>query len=177
MISSHLTIRADFKRARSSNTMLFNFKQVDIPVLSWAAIIRRNSDVVRVFHGAWVETSEDSFVEGAWDGDYAEGAFENATALMGFGGKIKQDKVLFCCPCHPLERLNLYRDADKIVISPSLAFLLKLTGLTLDHSYPHYYWDFIKNVRQMENHVGVLKAQGDKSINVIHSGTSKLIPT
>ena len=38
----------------------------------------------------------------------------------------------------------------------------------LDHGYPHYYWDFLTYVRKMENHVGVLKAQDGKSINVIH---------
>ena len=136
--------------------------------MSWAAVLDRQSEIVKVFHGAWVETSNDLFSEGAWDGDFAEGDFENATAMMGFGGKIRDGKAVFYSPCHPLERLNLYRDVDRIVLSPSLAFLLKITGLALDQSYSHYYWDFITYVRQMENHVGVLKAQGDKSINVIH---------
>jgi hypothetical protein len=145
-----------------------DYHQIDIPVLSWAAILERKSEVVKILHGAWLETSEGSFVEGVWDGDFTKGEFENATALMGFGGKIKKDKALFCCPCHPLERLNLYRAADRIVLSPSLAFLLKLTGLTLDHRYAHYYWDFITFVRKMENHLGMLPTQGVETINVIH---------
>lgn len=148
--------------------MKFEYREVEIPVLSWAAIFERNKENVQILHGPWVETREDYFIEGAWDGEYEKGDFEHAYSLMGFGGKIRNGKALFCCPCHPLERLNLYRDEDRLIVTPSLAFLLKLTGQRLDHGYAFYYWDFLTFVRKMENHVGRIRTQEGKIINVVH---------
>ena len=54
--------------------MRFAFTRCDtLPRLAWCAHLRRGSGVARVYHGPWVETRDDWFVEGAWTGPFEEG--------------------------------------------------------------------------------------------------------
>jgi hypothetical protein len=69
-----------------------------------------------------VETREDRFFEGAWDGPVEGGAFDEATTFVGSGGRVDGDRVIFAGATHKLERLQSVRVADTLYVSNSLPF-------------------------------------------------------
>ncbi len=147
--------------------MRFQYREFGhLPLLSWAAIVEKGSPCVTVFHGSGVETGTDLFVEGAWDKDFGRGAFDQSCAFMGTGAKVEKGRVLFCCPSHPLERINLYVTSSRIVLSPSLVFLLSLTNNQLDLSYSHYAWDLQSAISKKKNHVCSIPASAGKVMMV-----------
>ena len=77
-----------------------------LPHLAWCARVRRGEDVVLVRHGPWVETSEDCFFEGAWDGPFESRRFDEAVMLAGSGGRLIQVAIIFAAPTHMLERIQ-----------------------------------------------------------------------
>ena len=124
--------------------MKFDYHQNPaLPKLAWAAIVKTGSDTIRVHHGAGVEASEEFFVEGAWDSDYSDGRFDQSITFMGTGARLVEGEVMFCSPSHNLERCYSLEKGNSTVISNSLAFLMTLTGETLDPGYPYYYFDFV----------------------------------
>ena len=73
--------------------MEFRFHQIDsLPRLAWCATFHRGEEVVEVVHGPWVETQDNFFCEGAWNGDFTQGSFQNAF-MMGSGGRLAQGMV------------------------------------------------------------------------------------
>ena len=77
-----------------------------LPRLAWCARVRQGEDVVLVRHGPWVETSEDCFFEGAWDGPFESRGFDEAVMLAGSGGRLIQGAIIFAAPTHMLERIQ-----------------------------------------------------------------------
>jgi len=70
--------------------MRFAFSRCDtIPRLGWCAPLRRGSGVAHVYHGPWVETRDDWFVEGAWTGQFEIGELDDALFLVGSGGVVR----------------------------------------------------------------------------------------
>ena len=123
--------------------MRFVFKEVShLPRLAWCACMEGGKGEVIVYHGPWVETRDTFFCEGVWNGLFQDGGFDTATLMMGSGGKLRDDSVVFATPCHTLERLFSLRVGNKLLISSSLPFLLSLSGQRLDRHYPHYHADF-----------------------------------
>lgn len=124
--------------------MFFEFEQVDeLPRLAWCARLRAGEALVSVRHGPWVETSEDAFFEGAWDGDVEEGRFDTALTFAGTGARLLGDGVLFSAPTNFIERLYSVRIDDSLWVSNSMVFLLVQAGDGLDPAYPHYYGDIL----------------------------------
>ncbi|MBS4538822.1 hypothetical protein GOQ27_10120 [Clostridium sp. D2Q-11] len=113
-----------------------------LPKLSWVAIMKKNNDYIDVFHGEWVETNSNFFVEGAWDREFEKGEFDKSSLLMGSGGKIQNNYVVFSTPSHIVERLHIIRKKDKLYISNSLVFVLTMTNEKLDLDYSIYESDF-----------------------------------
>lgn len=113
-----------------------------LPRLSWGAIITKNKKDIDVFHGNWVETNSNFFVEGVWDGIFEKGEFEKSSLFMGSGGKIQDNNVMFSTPNHTVERLHIIRKKDKLFISNSLAFVLTMANENLDLDYLCYEFDF-----------------------------------
>ena len=61
-----------------------NFKyhlEVKLPKLAWCAVVTRGLNEIHVYHGERVETSENNFVEGAWDGDFSDFSFHESIFL------------------------------------------------------------------------------------------------
>ena len=114
----------------------------DLPVLAWCAVIRKNSDVVQVYAGPRVEVTENWFVEGAWDGPFQEGGFDQSYALMGSGGKISDDTVKFCTPCHYYEHIITHRAKDCLLVSNSLTFAYAMANDEPDPTYGCEQYDF-----------------------------------
>ncbi len=107
--------------------MQFSFHPIEsLPKLAWCAVLSRSDEFVQVFHGPWVETCGRFFIEGAWDGEFQEGRFGASGLLMGSGGEIIGNQILFSTPCHSLEKLHFYKTEESVFVSPSMVFLLKL---------------------------------------------------
>ncbi len=115
----------------------------ELPRLAWAACVREKEPVVRILHGPWVETQEDCFFEGAWDGAFHTGRFDQSETLAGSGGRIAEGGVLFAGPSHTFERLYSIRGDGELHVSNSLAFVLAMSGERLDAAHRHYHLDFL----------------------------------
>jgi hypothetical protein len=113
-----------------------------LPRLAWAAQLRKGQHV-RILHGPWVETREDCFFEGAWDGPFQGCRFDQALTFAGSGARLAGDGIVFAGPTHTYERLHSVQTGDELFVSNSLAFLLALSGERLDPKHPHYYLDFL----------------------------------
>jgi hypothetical protein len=110
---------------RGDQMRLF-FNQVPtLPRLAWCARIEKDSDIVHIHHGPWVETAEHFWCEGAWSGTFLIADFDTST-LMGSGGRLctDGDALMIATPSHTLERLFTLRTGKTLWISNSLAFIL-----------------------------------------------------
>lgn len=147
----------------------FKYHQLDkLPSLAWCAVIVENQEVVEVFHGPGVETYEDRFFEGAWDGSYEQGDFNDAVICVGSGGKLEEGEVLFCSPSHTLERLHLIDAKSQVIVSNSLAFVLEQSGSCLDMSYIGHTADLYSIVDGLQKYVKFLPIENDKKVQLFY---------
>jgi hypothetical protein len=124
--------------------MRFELQRIDsLPRLAWCARVTRGAQAVAVRCGPWVETRDDRFFEGAWEGDFGAGAFDRAAAFAGSGGIAGPSDVTFVASMNAFEWLYAVRAGDDLVISNSLVFALVETGDGPDLSYPYYYGDML----------------------------------
>lgn len=143
-------------------------KIASLPRLAWCAVMHRSRDVIDVFHGPWVEVRDCFFVEGAWEGKFSDGGFDQSYLFMGSGGKTRDNEVVFCTPCHVHERLHIFQTGLKLFVSPSLAFVLTMSHLKLDVNYIHYQVDLLNMLFRMANHVGTIPIENGKRIKIYH---------
>jgi hypothetical protein len=71
-----------------------------LPRLAWCAKVARGADVVVVEHGAWVETGDRFFAEGAWDGPFEEPHLRDADVMLGSGGTLLEDRAYLLEAAH-----------------------------------------------------------------------------
>lgn len=113
-----------------------------IAPLAWCAKIDKETLAVELIHGSKVETRNEGFVEGGWDGEFASFQFDLADFLMGSGGKRiltgGEEQVLFAAPSHTLERLYAVREEEVLYVSNSLPFILVQSKTKLDEQYSRY---------------------------------------
>lgn len=137
-----------------------------IPRLAWCAHLRRAGDLVRVYHGPWVETRDGWFVEGAWTGDFEKGDIDCALFNVGTGGVIRDGRAVFVSPTDVRSRIFSARHNDDIFISNSLVFALAMAQDELDPFHPYYSADVIK---MYEVGIGVpvttLMTRGGRGVN------------
>ena len=110
-----------------------------LPRLGWCAHLRRDSGVARVYHGPWVETRDDWFVEGAWTGPFERGEIDSAGFNVGSGGVLRAGRAVFCTQTDMIERLYSVRVGADLFLSNSLVFVLAMTGDEPDPYFPFYY--------------------------------------
>jgi hypothetical protein len=128
--------------------MKLEFELIDsLPRLAWCARVRLGEDVVFVRHGPWVETREDCFFEGAWDGPFESSRFDEAVMLAGSGGRLTQEGIVFAAPNHMLERIQSIRVGEELYVSNSFTFLLVQAGDEPDINYPDYFFDLLNYYR------------------------------
>jgi hypothetical protein len=105
--------------------MIWNYRKVNtLPRLAWCLQARRGNREVAVLHGPWVETRHDGFVEGAWDGAFAEFGFDQATFFAGSGARRADAGIVVITPSNRLEAVFVARRDDSLLASNSLVFLL-----------------------------------------------------
>jgi hypothetical protein len=149
--------------------MEFIYHKVDtLPKLAWCAVMKQHENITYIFHGSWVETKNDFFVEGVWEDDFNKGDFHKSYLFMGSGAKIIGEKITFCTPCHPMERLHILRKGSTLFISPSLVFIIQISNSELDISYIPYQIDLLNMVLRMDYHVGSIPLKDGSNIYIYH---------
>ena len=101
---------------------------VSIPELAWCAQIPADKKIITVIHGPGVETQDDMFYEGAWDGPLTYTGLDKATEFSGTGGRLIDDTVEFMTPTYPYRGLLMTRLSNSVLVSNSLPFLLSRIG-------------------------------------------------
>ena len=79
-----------------------------LPRLSWCARIDRGEETVRVRCGNWVETTEDSFSEAAWDGEFSRSQPDLALTMTGTAARLSQESITFATSTNLHDRLYFY---------------------------------------------------------------------
>ncbi len=129
--------------------MQFHYQEIStLPPLAWCARIDRRSEVVSLFHGNWVETRPDGFIEGAWDDAFAAFNFIAATIVAGTGGLAEPARVRFSSSTDHLGPLFSIVKRGSVFVSNSAAFVLTQAGEDPDDIYPFYAHDFLRIYRQ-----------------------------
>lgn len=147
--------------------MKFEFKEsLALPRLAWCAEFTQGESVVKVYHGRSVETASDFFFEGAWAGKFSDGAFDDAIACVGSGGKITTSGVLFATPSHMLERLHSVSVGNRVTVSNSLAFALTIIDDALDTKYKFYHFDLMTNMRGRRKYKKSIKTQRGNTLRL-----------
>ena len=149
--------------------MHFTFKvSATLPHLAWCARISSKDPQVVIRHGDCVDTGEDFFFEGAWNGEFLQGAFPDATVCMGSGGKLSAGGIVFACPTHTLERLHLIRTNDTIFVSNSLAFLLVEAGDWCDIAYKSYIRDITSITKGIRHFTKTIPTQKGNAVHLYY---------
>lgn len=148
--------------------MRFEYRQInDLPRLAWCARLTKGDETIVVRHGPWVETRDDCFFEGAWNGAFGEGRFDTADTFVGSGGRLTQDGVLFSSPTHPVERIYSIRCGNNLIVSNSWVFLLVSTGDQPNLGYADYFFDLRDNFRGWKHIPTTLCTQNGHSISLV----------
>ena len=61
----------------------------DWPPLAWLAIFNDGTTAVRILHGSRVESAVDRVIEGVWDGNFADGDFDQTDIVAGSGCRVR----------------------------------------------------------------------------------------
>ncbi|HWG35343.1 MAG TPA: hypothetical protein VN650_14335 [Gemmatimonadaceae bacterium] len=109
-----------------------------LPKLGWLAIVDHSTRSVRVAHGDLVEIRGSWFVEGVWDGDFAEGAFDTTDCFFGSGGVARGDSVVFVSSASTTDYLYYATSDSRTFVANSLPLLLAARGDRLDPKYSGY---------------------------------------
>lgn len=118
--------------------MKFIFKKIDsLPRLAWCAEIKREDDYIKIYHGPWVEVTNNFFCEGAWSGDFILGNFDEEI-FMGSGGKLIDIGFLVSTPNHTLDRILAYKKENILYVSNSLPFILARANDNLNPKFLFY---------------------------------------
>lgn len=110
-----------------------------LPPLAWVALVK--GSVTTVYCGKNVETKENFFVEGAWNGDFSSGNFATSDWFCGTGGKIDKNTMIFSTPSHVTSGLFVATKAG-VIVSNSLHLLCAYADFHLDAQYLNYETDF-----------------------------------
>jgi len=131
----------------------------DLPQLAWLAEVDRAAGLVRVAHGASLETAPEWAVEGVWEGDFAAGEFHRAENFFGSGIRIAGEEVHFVPSTASIDRL-LYCELDGLaLVGNSLPLMLARTGAQLDDG--HDYWrECLSIIKGVDRH--------DRRFQVVH---------
>lgn len=126
------------------------------PALAWLSRCQSGSDVVEVFHGLGVETTEEWFGEVIWAGEFTQGGFDQTDIIAGSGGRARERGIVFVSSGSTVDRLQSLTTADGVWLSNSLCCLLTMAGGSLDPTYPHFHADFSsinKGLSQYKRHI------------------------
>ena len=78
--------------------MRFEYEARNIAPMSWIAYVK--DGIAKVVHGSSVCCKNKFFVEGAWNGIFAEGQFIHSNWFCGTGAELQTNSVVFSTPTH-----------------------------------------------------------------------------
>jgi hypothetical protein len=137
-----------------------------LPSLSWAAEI--TADAALIHHGPGLEHGDDWLVDGCWPSRFEDGPPTNyVDGLFAFIVRADHNDLIIDCPTHPLERIFLLRNAAKIIASPSIPFVLALSGADVDPAYPDYMFDFVRAISRISENIGAMPLGGGRTLENI----------
>lgn len=122
------------------------------PPLAWLAEYRA-SDGVLLRHGAQVETGDDYFVEGVWNGPFAERAFDRTDCFFGSGGRIDGDTLTIVPSASTVDYCYYATRDGRTTISNSLPLILAAFDDALDPAcwrYPDINNSILKGINAYE---------------------------
>jgi hypothetical protein len=152
----------------ASGTPRLEARAVDVPCLAWCAEVEARTGRVALTHGAGVEVRDGAFFEGAWNGNLAAGRFDAATVFTGSGGRPVEDGFVFATSTDTLERLQWLRKGDRLLISNSLAFLLRAAGESLDPRYPWYVRDLGSIQLGLRRCRSTIPTRSGRTVHLLH---------
>ncbi|HWG33988.1 MAG TPA: hypothetical protein VN650_07450 [Gemmatimonadaceae bacterium] len=109
-----------------------------LPKLAWLATVDLTTSLVSVAHGSGVETAGTFFVEGAWDGPFAEGDFANTACLFGTGGGTDGADAWFASSTATTDYLYYHSTPQRVSVANSLPLLLASRRVRLDPMFDGY---------------------------------------
>jgi len=145
----------------------FAYKKIDsLPRLAWCAVLQKDNPIIMLYHGPWVETREHCCFEGAWNGSFEAGGFDEADTFTGSGIRLTAAGVTFVTPSHPIEHLYVVRIGDQLVVSNSWVFLLVKINDQPDLAYANYFFDLRDNFRGIAQAPTKLRTQNDNQVSL-----------
>lgn len=111
----------------------------EFPVLAWLVEYSAEQSVAVLRHGAMVEIGDDYFVEGVWNGPFAEHGFHATDVFFGSGGRVVGDELVIV-PSAATTDYCYYQQGDdgSATVSNSLPLLLAALGDALDPTSKEY---------------------------------------
>ena len=91
-----------------------------LPSLAWCALIGKNQAQVTIFHGTGVVPRPEAFVEGAWNGDFNQSNFLEASVMSGTGGRAENGSIRFTGSTDRLNPLCSVDTLDTRYVSNSM---------------------------------------------------------
>jgi hypothetical protein len=147
-------------------TPTFSYQYLSsLPVNGWSAIIRKQEDLIRVFHGGGVESRDQFFAEAVWNDRFDVEGMGKATLFFGTGCMIRGTEVVFMTSSDQSAPLYSLQRKEEIIVSNSIIHLMTLAGTTPLRAYPFYSHDFVRNSR-----AGIAQPAG----TLFHSGRGSL---
>lgn len=120
---------------------MYSFKYIrhkNLAKLGWCMIINKNEPEIIVHVGNYVETNDEWFVAGVWDGSFELADFENADFLCATAVKKFGDRITIYSPTHERQRFCYIKYEDRIAFSNSIPLLLAVTDESVDINCDQY---------------------------------------
>lgn len=119
--------------------------QPALPKLAWIATVDSERQTAVVTHGPWVEVLDVGFIEGIWDGPFADPTFDQSPIVFGSGAIVRDQSITFVSSTSTTDYLywQASDDRNRVTASNSLALLLAVLGDELDPQVGEY--DLINN--------------------------------
>lgn len=118
-----------------------------LPRLAWCARVRAYSADVVVHHGSDVEVGEQTLVDGAWDGEFAQMAFASATFMAGTGLSARDGRLRFVSGSGRENRIYAARRGTDLFVSNSLTFTLVAAGDSPDPTHRDHAGEIRRQMR------------------------------
>jgi len=111
-----------------------------LPKLAWIAHVDPEAQQTTVQHGAWVETMATGFIEGLWDGAFANADFDRSACVFGSGAVVRGRALVFVPSVSTTDYLYWWssEDARQVVVANSLPLLLASQNDALDPQEVRY---------------------------------------
>lgn len=130
-----------------------------LPPLAW--LLHWDASAATLLAGRWVETTASSWVEGSWDGDFAEMCPESHW-LTGTAGRLEAGCVTLTPPFHSFDAIYLLRRDGSLYASNSLPLLIEASGARFRRTHVNLHADFARIVDGLDgSHLHISMSDDD----------------